>query len=63
MTWFDKYIEEISPEPIALYEVMGNEIFDNEFNGDPEQLYKYCVENKKTWREVLNFKFDESLLY
>ena len=58
----EEYKERIG-EPIALYCVMGNQKFLEEFHGEPEMVYEYCLEHNKTWEEVLGFKYDENKDY
>lgn len=53
--WAKEYKAKISEELIPLYEVMGNEVLANEFDNEPELVYKYCVENNVRWEKVLNF--------
>lgn len=59
----EQYLAEISPNAMPLYCLMGDETLYGEFNGDTEAVYKYCIDNKKTWEDVLNFKFDPNSLY
>ena len=62
--WEEKYREEIG-ELIPRYEVMGNEIFAEEFNYSTEAVYKYCIEHGKTWQEALQAKivYSEEISY
>ena len=62
----DRFLNEYKKkigEPIALFCVMGNKRFLEDFQGEPELVYAYCLEHNKTWEEVLNFKYDESKDY
>lgn len=59
----EMYRKYISNEPIALMQIQGNEIFEKEFDNSTVQLYLYCIENGKTWQEVLKFKFDPDVTY
>lgn len=57
-----EYMEKIG-EPIAMYCIMGNKIFREKFNNNQALVYEYCLEHNKTWEEVLNFHYDESVDY
>lgn len=63
----DKVIEEyhrvIGGDYIPMMMLMGNEIFYNEFNYDMIALYIYCIQHKKKWEDVLQFKYDNTVLY
>jgi hypothetical protein len=56
------YIEKIG-DPIPLYEIMGNQIFEEKFHNDASAVYAYCLENNKTWEEVLDHHYDEDVMY
>lgn len=47
------------PMPIAY----GTNIFANKFYSDMGVLYIYCIQNKKTWKEALNFEYKPGVLY
>ena len=49
-------------EAIPLYEIMGNKKF-YEFNQDTEAVYAYCLEEYKTWEEVLGYEYDPNVMY
>lgn len=53
----EEYMEKIG-EPIALYCIMGNKRFSEEFHEEPSLVYEHCLEHNKTWEEVLGFKED-----
>ena len=53
----EEYMKKIG-EPIALYCIMGNKRFSEEFHEEPALVYEYCLEHNKTWEEVLGFKED-----
>lgn len=61
-SYFEEYVDKIG-EPIPLMQIMGNEVYCNKFDQDPELVYKYCLENNKKWEEVLNYTFDPEALY
>ena len=61
-TYLEEYVDKIG-DPIPLMQIMGNEIFCDKFNQEPELVYKYCLENKKTWEEVLDYTFDPDAIY
>lgn len=58
-----EYKEKISKELIPLYNVMGNDVLYGQFNGNPEEVYKYCLEHNKRWEEVLGYKEDPEAIY
>ena len=58
-----KLYEKKYGDVIPLYEIMGNEIFEKKFHCDTEAVYYYCLENNKTWQEVLDFKYEPNVLY
>ena len=60
--WREEYMKKFG-DPIARYCVMGSQIFREKFNDNDTLLYKYCLEHNKTWEEVLNFKYDETVDY
>ena len=39
--------------PLPLMEIIGNEIFFGEFHDNTYEVYEYCLERGKTWREAL----------
>lgn len=61
-TLLQQYMEKFG-EPIALYEVMGSEIFIEKFQREPDAVYDYCLEKNITWREALEAPFDPDVLY
>lgn len=50
-------------EAIPMMELMGDEILWGKFKGSQDAVYEYCIEHRKTWEEVLNFKFDPNAMY
>ena len=42
-TYFEEYVDKIGA-PIPLMQIMGDEIFCDKFNQEPELVYKYCLE-------------------
>lgn len=52
-------------EPIPLMEIMGNEIFETQFHGNPDEVYLYCIKTGQPWRKVLkdNPVYKQGLLY
>ena len=58
----EEYMKRIG-EPIALYCIMGNKRFSEEFHDEPALVYEYCLEHNKTWEEVLDFKEDPNKDY
>ena len=50
-------------EAIPMMELMGNEKLFGEFHGEPDAVYDYCLENHKTWEEVLGYKYDPNVMY
>ena len=61
-TYFEEYVDKIGA-PIPLMQIMGDEIFCDKFNQEPELVYKYCLENNKTWDEVLDYTFAPDAIY
>lgn len=57
-----EYMEKIG-EPIAMYCIMGNQIFREKFSNNQALVYEYCLEHNKTWEEVLNFHYQEGIDY
>lgn len=62
-SYLEQYKKKIEDSAIPLYQVMGNRIFSEKFDCDPELVYKYCLENNMTWESVLNFEFDPDVMY
>ena len=60
MMW-EQYKEKIGGNLMPLFELMGNKIFDEKFNNNPDAVYKYCIENNVKWEEVLDFKPEYSV--
>ena len=58
-----EYIKITGGEPIAMCNIMGNEILAKKFDNDIYRVYEYCIDNKKTWEEVLEYKEEEGVLY
>jgi hypothetical protein len=58
----EEYMKRLG-DPIAYYCVMGNEILREKFNNCEYFVYEYCLKHNKTWEEVLNFKYDETVDY
>lgn len=52
-------------DPIPLYEVMGNKILSEQFDNNPYEVYRYCIKNRKTWQEVLDFtpEYGDGIVY
>ncbi len=52
-------------EPIPLMEIMGNELFETQFHGNPDEVYLYCIKTGQSWQKVLkaNPKYERDLLY
>lgn len=57
--------EKLFGEPIPLMEIMGNEIFETQFHGNPDEVYLYCIKIGQPWRKVLNDNpmYKQGLLY
>ena len=62
--WFKRY-RKVFPnaEPIPMMELMGNSILVEKFYGNPDAVYDYCIENHKTWEDVLGYKYDPDVIY
>lgn len=64
MDFLQKYLQQGKDRtPIPLYEVMGNKIFVEKFDGEDYKVYRYCLDHNKTWQEVLEFKYNENVKY
>lgn len=63
MSYLEQY-KKMFPDRDLCYlgDVEGNRVIE-EFNYSLERLYKYCVEHRKTWEEVLDFKYDPNAIY
>jgi hypothetical protein len=59
----EQYMEKTGRDPIPLFEVMGNSILQEKFYNCPDAVYAYCLEHNKTWEEVLDFKYEEGVMY
>ena len=59
---FNEYVRKIG-EPIPMMCVMGDEILYGKFHGNDWEVYQYCLKHNVKWEEVLNFKFDPTVLY
>lgn len=58
----EEYMKRLG-DPIPFYETKGNQVLKEKFNGSFYRVYQYCLEHNKTWEEVLNFKYDETVFY
>lgn len=48
---------------IPTYMVMGNEQIYDYFNGDLNELYKYCIDKRTNWADVIDYEVDETAIY
>ncbi len=49
-------------ELCPISDISGNKFLED-IDYNVEMLYEYCVEHRKTWEEVLNFKYDPNAIY
>lgn len=62
--WLKEYRKKFKgADGIPTMELMGNEVFEKQFDNDPEKVYLYCVENNVRWEDVLGYEFDPNVLY
>lgn len=65
MGYYAEQYKEQKGELAPLYEIMSNEVFSKQFEGEPERLYRYCLDNNLTWKQALavNISENDSILY